>query len=543
MPRKPEIGAVQLYPNRPLRARDRNGYVLKFYCPLRGERVRKNCGTRDRREARRIQRECRDRLLNGEYVKSGGAITKAEENQSAAPAILRAKVLGCDERTWDQAFEQYRAHGKKRRRDKSSQHSDSRIEIAGRIFEARRSTAGLPPGVTLRECATLDALEYLQDQLLDGAESRYDSRSPNTVNSMTAAVMAFVRYCYRHEWIDRVPPLEKIDVDDVMRGRPITGEEFDRMLAAVPKVVGNGPAASWQLVLNVLWESGFRIADVMDFSWDDTTRIHPVWPRRQGQHPTLIIPPTQKNGKNEEIPMLPGLLALLEQVPAGKRHGFVVDPLPEAYCLPSQQAKWFMPKPEDLADLISDYSNCAIARACGVSEQTVRNWLERQGLERTGKVTRYGSEVPAEVQARLRQRASRTAHQTPTVNGRLTLERVSRVIAEIGRVAGVIVRQADEATGRRVKYASAHDLRRSCAERLINLGISAETLMVIMRHRDFATTRKFYGAKRAAQAAATEIHQKLLAADKADEPNRGLDELGKLSGEQLKKLKQLLNSI
>jgi integrase len=98
-------------------------------------------------------------------------------------------------------------------------------------------------------------------------------------------------------------------------------------------------------------------------------------------------------------------------------------------------------------------------------------------------------------------------------------------------------------TGRRVKYASAHDLRRSCAERLINLGISAETLMVIMRHRDFATTRKFYGAKRAAQAAATEIHQKLLAADKADEPNRGLDALGKLSGEQLKKLKQLLNSI
>ena len=78
---------------------------------------------------------------------------------------------------------------------------------------------------------------------------------------------------------------------------------------------------------------------------------------------------------------------------------------------------------------------------------------------------------------------------------------------------------------------------------MINLGISAETLMVIMRHRDFATTRKFYGAKRAAQAAATEIHRKLLAADNADEPSRGLDELGKLSSEQLKKLKQLLNSI
>lgn len=543
MSRKPEIGNVKLYPDRPLRRRDRNGYVLKFFCPMRNKRIRKNCGTRDRREARRIQRECRQRLLNGDYVRSGGAVTKAEEDQSSAPAILRAQALGADERTWDQTFEQYRAHGKKRRRDKSSRHADSRIEIAGRIFEARRLAAGLPPGVTLGECTTLDALEYLQDQLLDGAESHYDSRSPNTVNSMMGAVMAFVRYCHRHEWIDRVPPLEKLDVDDVMRGRPITGEEFDRMLTAVPKVVGDGPAASWQLVLNVLWESGFRIADVMDFSWDDTTRIHPVWPRRQGQHPTLIIPPTQKNGKNEEVPMLPGLITLLERIPADQRRGFVVNPLPEAYSLPSQHTKWFMPKPKDLADLIRDYSNCAIARACGVSEQTVRNWLERQGLERTGKVACCGSEVPSEVQTRIRQGAARTMHQNPTVSGRLTLERVSRVIAEIGRVAGVIVRQADEATGRRVKYASAHDLRRSCAERLINAGVSAETLMVIMRHKDFATTRKFYGAKRAAQSAAAEVHQKLVVGEKAEELVRDVEQLGQLSPTEIKTLRRLLKSL
>ncbi len=47
MSRRPEIGNIQLYPNRPLRVSDRNGYVLKFYCPIRHQRVRKNCGTRD----------------------------------------------------------------------------------------------------------------------------------------------------------------------------------------------------------------------------------------------------------------------------------------------------------------------------------------------------------------------------------------------------------------------------------------------------------------------------------------------------------------
>jgi integrase len=77
---------------------------------------------------------------------------------------------------------------------------------------------------------------------------------------------------------------------------------------------------------------------------------------------------------------------------------------------------------------------------------------------------------------------------------RLTKERVGRVIAMIGRKAGIVVQRADEETGRRVKYASAHDLRRGCAQRLINAGVSAETLKVLMRHNDFATTEKHYEA-------------------------------------------------
>ena len=82
MSRRPEIGNIQLYPCRPLRRSERNGYVLKFYCPIRCQRIRKNCGTRDQREARRILRECRERLLNGQYVASNGAITSDSEVKS-----------------------------------------------------------------------------------------------------------------------------------------------------------------------------------------------------------------------------------------------------------------------------------------------------------------------------------------------------------------------------------------------------------------------------------------------------------------------------
>jgi len=46
----------------------------------------------------------------------------------------------------------------------------------------------------------------------------------------------------------------------------------------------------------------------------------------------------------------------------------------------------------------------------------------------------------------------------------------------VGEEAGIIVQQEDPENGRRQKYASAHDLRRGCAQRLINVGVSAETL-------------------------------------------------------------------
>jgi integrase len=131
--------------------------------------------------------------------------------------------------------------------------------------------------------------------------------------------------------------------------------------------------------------------------------------------------------------------------------------------------------------------------------------------------------------------------------GRLTKERVSRIISMIGKKANVVVRQPDKEKGTRIKYASAHDLRRGCAARLINAGVSAESLQVIMRHKDFATTQKFYSGTKEAQAAAVEAYEKLGAKRRSDELVGGL--MGGKSlpstftAEQQRKLKALLESL
>jgi len=542
MARRPEIGNVRLYPEgRPLTASDKNGYVLKFYCPIQQKRVRRNCGTRNRRQARGMQRECRERLLNGKYVESGGAITAAQTNTETKIRAVLSPEDGPPAKTWQECYDRYRDYQKSRIRDNSLDHALSRLGIAERILEAARQDDGLPEGGPVGEYMTLESLEYLQDRLLAGDESRFDSRSPTTVNTMVGAVMSFVRYCHAHGWLEKVPKLHKLVVDEVMKGRPISQKEFDAMLKAVPAAVGKQPAESWAFTLQVLWESAFRVGDVMNFSWDDQRRIHPVWPERPDQRATLIVPPSQKNRKAQEIPMLPGLRDLLEGIPRKDRHGWVVNPQAVDYQVRSRE-DWFRPTPDDLVELTGQYSNSAIARACGVTETAVRKWLAEEAITRepSAKIAR---EIPQRAVSPVRRRAEQYwPHRRIASGRRLTKEHVGRTIGLIGKEAGIVVQLEDSESGKRKKYASAHDLRRGCAQRLINAGVSAETLKLVMRHRDFATTEKFYGATRAAQSAAEEIYEK-LASQGSQQEAAGVDVIAELSAEQVNKLKALLKML
>jgi len=69
---------------------------------------------------------------------------------------------------------------------------------------------------------------------------------------------------------------------------------------------------------------------------------------------------------------------------------------------------------------------------------------------------------------------------------------------------------------------------------------------VVMRHADFATTQKFYGAERSAQSAAAEVRQKMSA---ARSPNvtggivGGSEPSPRLSEADAAKLKALLASL
>jgi integrase len=67
-------------------------------------------------------------------------------------------------------------------------------------------------------------------------------------------------------------------------------------------------------------------------------------------------------------------------------------------------------------------------------------------------------------------------------------EWVGKVISRIGEKAGVVVRRDGDVT----KFASAHDLRRSLAERLLHAGVPERVVSTVMRHASPQTTQRYY---------------------------------------------------
>ena len=229
-------------------------------------------------------------------------------------------------------------------------------------------------------------------------------------------VLAAMNWAYLQGWLPDAPKLRKIKTpkQKAMKGRPITTDEFERMLAATGEVVGEEASESWKHILRGLWASALRLDELMHVSWDKLGSIRPVW--KDGQHPILDIPAAmQKNDTEESIPLLPWFEAVLLQAPPQPRKGWVFNP---------------------------------------ISLQT-----------------RLGRKV----------RQSRPESDW-----------VGKVIAQIGRAAGVEVEPADERTGRPTKFATAHDLRRSCGERLREAGVPPLVICRVMRHSSWETTRKHY---------------------------------------------------
>jgi integrase len=259
---------------------------------------------------------------------------------------------------------------------------------------------------------------------------RQSGLRPSTIDSYCGHLKAVLQWAEDQGLIGKRPKFpsnprkRKTNMRTPAKGRPITGEEFERMLAAIPKVVAAGDVADWEWYLRGLWWSGLRMAESLQLSWDDLSRIYPVG--LDGDAPMLSIPAELEKGHQDRlIPMATEFAEMLQAVPEEQRTG-PVFPL-------------------------------------------------------------YG------------RNAGRGKSESP--RRLLAPHRVSELVSAIGEKAGIVV-QRDPLDPKRMKYASAHDLRRSYGERWADR-VEAVVLMEMMRHANIQTTLKFYvtrNARRSAEA-------------------------------------------
>ena len=107
-----------------------------------------------------------------------------------------------------------------------------------------------------------------------------------------------------------------------MKGRPITPEEFERMLAIVPQVVADKAAESRMQILRVLWVSGLRLSEALLLRWDQ--QPGGVRVMLNGKKSAVAFDAdAQKSGKVQLVPLAPEAVELFG--PLQTKQGFVIE--------------------------------------------------------------------------------------------------------------------------------------------------------------------------------------------------------------------------
>lgn len=241
------------------------------------------------------------------------------------------------------------------------------------------------------------------------------TRAESTIKGILASLKAALNWAKRMKMLHEIPSIEmprRAKGSKMMKGRPITMGEFERMLTAVPATDGvkAEDVDTWRWFLRGLWWSGLRLEESMNLFWNADNGLSVDLTCRR---PMLRIPAEHEKGNQDRLlPMAPEFAQLLMAVPEAERIGRVFK------------------------------------------------------LPHTRK------------------------------------DSVSKVVSAIGTRALVKVdskRTADPNVPK-VKFASAHDLRRSFGERWA-ARVMPQILMQLMRHESIETTMRFYVGRNAETAA------------------------------------------
>jgi len=269
-----QVKVASYGPHRPL--------MMVYFDPITGRKVAKSSGTRDDVAAERAAAVWQDELRSGRY-QAPSRMTWPEFRQRYEEEKLASMAAGTRE-TATAAFDYV-----------------ERLVAPDRLAKM-----------------TARVLSQFQTKL------REAKLREATIAKHLRTIKAALRWAERQGMLAKAPTIDMPRLPKgqrMMKGRAITAEEFDRLVAAAAKVRPND-TDSWIRLLNGLSLSGLRLGEAVALSWDDRAAFSVDL---NGRHPTFrIYAEGQKAKRDEVLPLTPDFGQwLLATFPEGQRVGRV----------------------------------------------------------------------------------------------------------------------------------------------------------------------------------------------------------------------------
>jgi integrase len=392
---------------------DRENLVLRWRDPTNGKWRCKSAETTNRRQAER---------------KAGSLEREILEGQHGPTARM----------SWSDFREYHEKHCLSAMKDKSVDAYAAALDVYERFHKPDRLSSITAARVTAWQ-----------------THLRTEGKADATIATYTRHLKAVLNWAKSQGLLAIVPNItmpKRVKGAKQMKGRPITLEEFERMLTAVAKVVAPKPVAdadparaaeqataiveSWKYYLRGLWLSGLRLSESLTVEWGGN-KPSAIVVDFSHKRPMLRIPAeAEKGNKDRLLPMAPEFAEFLAATPEAERRGRVFKLVGKLWPDARMQADW-------VSRVV-----CQIGRKARV--------------------------VVDERQRRL------------TVDARRETAKPKPAKAPGNRKS---VATADD--GMKRKYASAHDLRRAFGLRW-SARVMPAVLQQLMRHESIETTMRYY---------------------------------------------------
>ncbi len=198
------------------------------------------------------------------------------------------------------------------------------------VFLQDKKVQGVTPGVLGKYTRELDRLrsfcerqkvytvQGITRELLTGFCATWEDIYPSSYTraKVRERCRGFLRYCYESQWLERIPQLPKMKVDEPPT-LPLTAEEYTQLLDAVYGTVADkAQQARVHALFQLMRYSGLAIRDALTLERDELQHD-----KAKGLY--RIVTARQKTGTHVSVPIPPAVASeLLEVLNGNARYVF-----------------------------------------------------------------------------------------------------------------------------------------------------------------------------------------------------------------------------